>query len=162
MLIWCWVILVSSHCTPMWISNWNLISTQNFYNLLLFALVFIHNICEVDHFLLDFDQRHFEKGYWVKTRCRISLVYALGKGGIGTWEKRPILLHSLSVGGSYESITNYRKLVVTHKIDSLVASYESCKIEGSCPRSLADCSTVCALWAQPIPTDIQAARVGTE
>ena len=60
-------------------------------------------------------QRHFEKGYCVKTRCRISLIIAVCKDGIGTWGKRPVLVHSLSVGGSYESITNYRKPVVTHK-----------------------------------------------
>ena len=83
-------------------------------------------------------QRHFEKGYWVKTRCRNSLIYAVGKDGIGSKGKRPLLLHSLRVAGSYESITNYRKPLVTHKIDSLVAYYESCKSEGSCPRPLAD------------------------
>ena len=83
-------------------------------------------------------QRHFEKGYWVKTRCRISLIYAVGKDGTGTWGKRPVLLHSLSVGGSYESIKNYRKPDVTHKIDLLVASYDFCKIERSCPRPPAD------------------------
>ena len=83
-------------------------------------------------------QRHFEKGYGVKTRCRISLIYAVGKDRLGTREKRRVSLHSLSVGDSYESITNYRKPVVTHKIGSLVASYESCKIEGSCLRPLVD------------------------
>ena len=60
-------------------------------------------------------QWHFEKGYWVKTRCHISLIYAVGKDGIGTWGKRPVLVHSLTVGGSYESIKNDRKPVVTHK-----------------------------------------------
>ena len=59
-------------------------------------------------------QWHFEKGYWVKTRCRISLIYAVAKDSIGTWGKRPVLVHSLGVGGSYESITNYRKPVVIH------------------------------------------------
>ena len=32
-------------------------------------------------------QWHFEKGYWVKTRCRISLIYAVGKDGFGAWGK---------------------------------------------------------------------------
>ena len=90
-----------------------------------FAQIFIHNIYEVvninsNDFVglrsLASPRRHFEKGYWVKTRCRISLIIALCKDGIGTWGKRPVLVHSLSVGGSYESITNYRKPVVTHKL----------------------------------------------
>ena len=49
--------------------------------------------------------------FWIKTRCRISLIYAVGKSGFGTWGKRPVLVHNLSVGGSYERITNYTKPV---------------------------------------------------
>ena len=60
-------------------------------------------------------QWYFEKGYWVKTRCHISLIYAGGKDSIETWEKRPVLVHSLNVGVSNECVTNYRKPVVTHK-----------------------------------------------
>ena len=50
----------------------------------------------------------------------------------------PVLVQSLSVEVSYESMKKYRKLVVTHKSISLMASYECCKIEGSCLRPLVD------------------------
>ena len=107
----------------------------------MFVLVFIHNICGAQNnccwFLLDFSNIwHF--GYRTKTRCRISLIYAVGKDGNGTRGKIPVLVHSLSVGSSYESITNYRKPVATHKSIHFVASSQSCKIEGSQPRLLAD------------------------
>ena len=82
-------------------------------------------------------QWHFEKGNQVKTRWHVSLIYAKGKDGVGAWGKRPVLVYSQSVGGSYESITNFRKPVVTHIVDWLMASYECCTIEGSYPRPLA-------------------------
>ena len=91
---------------------------------LLFVLIFIHNICEVVNIkstdfccisVIGYTSLKFWKGFWVKTRCHISLIYAGGKDDIETWEKRPVLVHSLSVGGSNESVTNYRKPVVTHK-----------------------------------------------
>ena len=62
----------------------------------------------------------------------------MGKDGIGTRGKIPVLVHSFSVGSSYESITNYRKPVATHKSIHFVASSKSCKIEGRQPRPLAD------------------------
>ena len=37
---------------------------------------------------LVISQWHFEKkSYWVKSRCRIGLIYAVGKDDIGTWGK---------------------------------------------------------------------------
>ena len=38
-----------------------------------------------------------------------------GKDGIEAWGKRTVSVHSLSVGGSNESVTNYRKPVITLK-----------------------------------------------
>ena len=63
----------------------------------------MHNICEFDNInsinffwisIISYMSETFWKGYWVKTWCRISLIYAVGKDDMGTREKRQVLLHS--------------------------------------------------------------------
>ena len=65
---------------------------HNFFTIyfLLYVLVFIHYICEVINInsadfrwisITGYTSVTLKKGYWVKTRCRISLIYAVGKDG---------------------------------------------------------------------------------
>ena len=91
-------------------------------------------------------QWHFEKGYWVKTRCHISLIYAGGGGGGQRWHWN--MRKKTGIGAWFKCRRfewKFYKLPKTcrhTRVDSLVAFYEfsitpSCHLHLICRSELA-------------------------